>query len=64
MMLYPSIDSLLNEVDSKYMLVTISAKRARDIREKEDLQVDNPTSDKYVGYALEEIAAGKLTPKE
>ena len=28
-MLYPSIDSLLTKIDSKYSLVSVAAKRAR-----------------------------------
>ena len=28
-MLYPSIDSLLKKIDSKYSLVSVAAKRAR-----------------------------------
>ncbi|ARK31055.1 DNA-directed RNA polymerase subunit omega [Halalkalibacter krulwichiae] len=56
-MLYPSIDSLLTKLDSKYTLVTVSAKRAREI--KEDMSrgpmVNRPVSHKPVGVALEEI---------
>lgn len=59
-MLYPSIDSLLTKIDSKYTLVTVSAKRARKIQENKDLQISNPHSKKFVGKALEEIEAGKV----
>lgn len=31
MMCYPSIDSLIKKVDSKYTLVTLAAQRAREL---------------------------------
>ncbi|RLQ95794.1 DNA-directed RNA polymerase subunit omega [Falsibacillus albus] len=63
-MLYPSIDSLLNKIDSKYSLVTIAAKRARKLQEKSPLTLDKTVSHKYVGKALEEIHANNLTMKK
>lgn len=59
-MLYPSIDKLMEKVDSKYKLVTVAAKRARKLQEKEGLLIDKPVSHKFVGKALEEISAGEL----
>jgi DNA-directed RNA polymerase subunit omega len=60
-MLYPSIDNLLEKVDSKYKLVTISARRAREILQRpEGVMVEKPASDKSVGKALEEIYEEKL----
>ena len=32
-MLYPSVDSLKEKIDSKYILVTLASKRAREIQE-------------------------------
>jgi DNA-directed RNA polymerase subunit omega len=64
-MLYPSIDSLLKKIDSKYSLVSIAAKRARQLLEHpEDELLDHYVSQKYVGKALEEIDAEYLTIKE
>ncbi len=60
-MLYPSIDSLLNKVDSKYTLVTLASRRARDMQFVNKVTLENPKSDKYVGKSLEEIYAGTLT---
>ncbi|MEH6946295.1 DNA-directed RNA polymerase subunit omega [Peribacillus asahii] len=60
-MLYPPIDSLLLKIDSKYSLVSVAAKRAREMQIKEDCQVEKPVSHKSVGRALEEIYSGKLT---
>lgn len=60
-MLEPSIDSLQEKIRSKYTLVTLSAARARDLRDNGNLRIENPKSVKYVGMALEEVQAGKLT---
>lgn len=60
MILYPSIDSLMERIDSKYTLVTLSAKRARVIQQTENVYVDHPKSKKPVGKALEEVMDGKL----
>ncbi|AAU23325.1 DNA-directed RNA polymerase subunit omega [Bacillus sp. GM2] len=60
-MLDPSIDSLMNKLDSKYTLVTVSARRAREMQMNKDAQIENPKSHKFVGKALEEIDAGLLT---
>ncbi|WP_090083980.1 DNA-directed RNA polymerase subunit omega [Lentibacillus persicus] len=63
-MLEPSIDDLQTKIKSKYTLVTIAARRARQIREEnKKVLVDNPKSNKYVGLALEEIMADKLHVK-
>ncbi len=64
-MLYPSIDSLLLKIDSKYSLVSVAANRARAMQEKKQTGLlDNFVSHKFVGKALEEIHAGKLTMKK
>lgn len=62
-MRYPSIDKLLNKVDSKYKLAILSAKRARDIEQESPVQVDKPRCTKPVGIALEEILEDKLNIK-
>lgn len=59
MMLEPSIDKLLDQVDSKYSLVVLEAKRAHELRDKE-----RPTKEfkavKRTLQALEEIADGTV----
>lgn len=60
-MLYPSIDSLLTKIDSKYSLVSVAAKRARILQEDGSYQLPKYVSHKNVGKSLEEIHAGKLT---
>jgi DNA-directed RNA polymerase subunit omega len=55
-MIYPSIDELMAKVDSKYILVSLASKRARQLRENsKNIKVDRPNSKKFVGIALEEI---------
>ena len=39
-MLYPSIDKLLNIVDSKYKLVHVAAMRSKQMLEKNHYQLD------------------------
>lgn len=63
MMLEPSIDNLQKHISSKYTLVILSARRAREMKQDNNCQVENPKSPNYVGKALEEIQAGKLTVK-
>ncbi|MGI6126822.1 MAG: DNA-directed RNA polymerase subunit omega [Planifilum sp.] len=58
-MLEPSMDQLMEKVDSKYALVVLAAKRARQLLDGEKPLID-PHSNKYVGVALEEIAADAL----
>lgn len=60
-MLYPSIDSLLTKIDSKYSLVSVAAKRARSLQVTSDYKLAKYVSHKNVGRSLEEIHAGKLT---
>jgi len=59
-MLYPSIDLLMNKIDSKYTLVSVAAKRAREMQQNNDQQIEKTKSVKFVGKALEEIDAGLL----
>ena len=61
-MIYPSIDKLLNIVDSKYKLVHISARRSKQMSKEGYLQM--PESDykskKNIGRALEEVSEGLI----
>lgn len=63
-MLNPSIDSLMKKIDSKYSLVSIAAKRARNLQDTGDYRLNQYESYKFVGKALEEIQAGQLSMKE
>lgn len=57
-MIYPSIDKLLNEVGSKYLLVNIISKRVKEMHETNNYQMkeNEYISKKEIGKALEEIA--------
>lgn len=59
MMNRPTIDELLEKVDSKYTLVVAAAKRARELVDGKPPQIQCE-SNKPVTIALMELAAGKL----
>lgn len=61
-MLYPSIDDLMEKVPSKYLLVTITAKRAREMLDSQNLLMGEKDYQcvKFVGKSLEEIAHGLI----
>ena len=63
-MLYPSVDKLKSRIDSKYSLVALASKRARQLHERGDEELHSYTSTKSVGKALEEVAAGVLTQEK
>ncbi len=59
-MIYPSLDHLLKKVDSKYTLVVLTARRAREVVAGDSPMVASK-SNKAVTIALEEIGADKIT---
>lgn len=63
-MLDPSIDELQDKINSKYTLVTISARRARQLQNDINPNDDNNIFPKYVGTALSEIKDEKLFVKK
>ena len=60
MMLYPSMTTLLEKVNSRYMLVNVTARRARSISDQAEQQ-GYVLEKKAVSCAIAEIAEGKLT---
>ncbi len=62
-MIKPPLEELLEQVESKYALVLVAAKRARQLKEGVlplvDIDSTNPVS-----IALEEIATGKVRVDE
>ena len=62
MMLYPAIADLEKVTHSRYALVIITAKRARQLRESADAN-NVQLSDKPVKLAIEDIASGKVCCK-
>lgn len=60
-MVTPSINTLLTKVDSRYTLVVLAAKRAREILEsKKEIQEDGKPMNK-VTVALDEVAREKIS---
>lgn len=59
-MLEPSIDSLQKQIDSKYTLVTIAARRARVLQDESNPQEEGYSKLKFVPQALDEIDQGEL----
>lgn len=60
MMLYPPVADLVNKVGSRYALVNLVAKRARNIASEAEKNGD-PLTKKAVSSAIEEVYTGKLT---
>lgn len=65
-MIYPSIDKLLNIVDSKYELVHIAARRSKEITKTSHYQkkVSDYKCKKNIGRALEEVCDGLITVRK
>lgn len=59
-MINPSLDILVTKVDSKYTLVVLAAKRARELMDGQEITV-RTKSNKKVTNALEEIVADQVT---
>lgn len=61
-MIYPSIDKLLNQVGSKYLLVNVVSKRVKEMKQKKYFQMNEKDykSSKEIGKSLEEISKGLI----
>ncbi len=62
-MIYPSADTIEDRVKSRYSLVVLSAKRAKQIKEGAPILIDTDSTNPLT-IALEEIAAGKVSAIE
>ena len=62
-MLYPSINKIRTKVDSRYTLVILAAKRARDIIEGMP-KLTEADVEKPVSIAANEIAEDQITYRE
>ena len=62
-MIYPSADTIEDKVKSRYSLVVLSAKRAKQIKEGAPVLIETLSTNPLT-IALEEIAAGKVTATE
>lgn len=65
-MIYPSIDKLLNQVGSKYLLVNLVARRAKEMKREHYYQMpeDKYISASSIGKALEEVTNGLIKLKD
>ncbi|MCI8588503.1 MAG: DNA-directed RNA polymerase subunit omega [Bacilli bacterium] len=65
-MIYPSIDKILNVIDSKYELVHIISKRSKQMASSKHYQMPEHKyiSKKNLGRALEEISENLITVKK
>lgn len=65
-MIYPSIDKILNVIDSKYELVHIISKRSKQMTAKDHYQMPEYkyVSKKNLGRALEEIENNLIMVKK
>lgn len=61
-MIYPSIDKILNTVDSKYILVHVASRRSKQMKETGHLQMKESeyVSKRELGRALEEVEKGLI----
>ena len=62
-MIYPSADTIEEKVGSRYSLVVLAAKRAKQIKEGAPVLIETASTNPLT-IALEEIAAGKVTVGE
>lgn len=60
MIVYPSIDKLLENIDSRYSLAVLASKRAHEIEAGDMNLLSEYKSPRTVGMAMEEIAAGQV----
>lgn len=59
-MLYPAMSKLLENINSRYLMVNVVARRARQIS-LESETFHEPLSDKPVTLAIREVAEGALS---
>ena len=62
MMLYPPMGDLMDKVGSRYLLVNMVARRAREISDEAEEECI-PLDEKTVSLAINEIYTGKLRLK-
>ena len=60
MMLYPPVADLVNKVGSRYALINLVAKRARNISTEAEREGE-PLTKKAVSAAIDEVYTGKLS---
>ena len=63
MMLYPPMSDLVDKVGSRYLLVNLVSRRAREISQKDE-EEGEPLDRKAISIAVDEVYTGKLKVKE
>ena len=63
MMLYPPMADLVDRVGSRYLLVNLVARRARDLAAEAE-ESGEPMDEKPVSEAIQEVYNGKLVATE
>jgi len=61
-MSFPALEKALERISNRYLLVVLSAKRARQLNRGALPQVESKRK-KWTSVALEEVIAGKVHPK-
>lgn len=59
MMLYPPLSDLVHKVGSRYLLVNLIARRAREISNDAE-ETGDPLDKKPVSTAIDEVYTGKI----
>lgn len=61
-MLYPAMSDLLKNINSRYLMVNVVARRARQISIAAEIE-EEPLEEKPVTLAIREVAEGKLVAR-
>ena len=62
-MLYPSVNEIRQKADSRYTIVILAAKRARDIIDGKPVLIEDGNPERPVSVAAKEIAEDYITYK-
>ena len=62
-MLYPPISELLTHIDSRYLLVNVVARRARQIAEEAE-ETGTHLDEKPVTLAIDEVSEGRINASQ
>ncbi len=60
-MIEPSLTDLLEKVDNPYRLVTVTARRARQLVNKQDMLLEDGNYDQPLSTAINEVNDGLIT---
>jgi DNA-directed RNA polymerase subunit omega len=61
--MFPSLEKALEQIQNRYVLVVLAAKRSRQLNRGAQPQVDTKRR-KWTSVALEEVIGGKIQPKK